>query len=72
MLLQHIKEYLCLRDVISVGVMSDKKGNESGTVYSRVKKTKHYVIYLTSCPSSNEISSEDVSVYDSKTVHKMT
>lgn len=52
--------------------MSDKKGNETGAVYSRVKKTKYYVIYLTSCPSSNEISSEDVSVYDSQSVHKMT
>jgi len=72
MLLQHIKEYLCPRDVISVWVMSDKKGNETGAVYSRVKKTKYYVIYLTSCPSSNEISSEDVSVYDSQSVHKMT
>lgn len=35
--------------------MNDKKGKETGAPYSRFKKIKHYVIYLKSRLSSNEI-----------------
>lgn len=50
---QHTEGHLCLRDAISIWVMNDKKGKESGAAYSSITKTKHYVLYLTSCPSSN-------------------
>lgn len=72
MLVQHIKEHLCLRDAISIRVMNDKKGKETGAAYSRVKKAKHCVIYLTSCPSSNKITPKDISVYGSQNVYRMT
>lgn len=39
--------------------MNDKKGKETGASYAGDRKTKHYVIYLTSRPSCNKISPED-------------
>lgn len=47
---QHIEGHLCLRDAISIWVMNDKKGRETGGAYSSMKKTKHYVLHLISCP----------------------
>lgn len=69
---QHIEGHLCFRDAISIWVMNDKKGKETGAAYSSIKKTKQYVLCLTSRPSSSQITPKDVSVYGSQNMYRMT